>query len=219
LQDFKSMEIRTKVGQMHDATVYVVDDDPAVRESVQTALTGIKVRPYRSADEFISDPPSRNAACLILDLQMPGMPGMKLIEWLRAQNIEMPIIVLSGHGNIPAVVESMKLGAVEFLEKPAADGVLVSKVRQLLQSESVRYDERAKLSEIRDRFSRLTEREKELVELLAGGLSSKQIAARVGIALKTVENHRSHVLAKTGAANVASLVRMTMIIAGRAASA
>jgi two-component system response regulator FixJ len=201
---------------MHDATVYVVDDDPTILQSVENVLVGIKVRPYRSAEAFMSDCGSLHAACLILDLQMPGMRGMQLIEWLRAQHIEMPIIVLSGHGNIPAVVESMKLGAVEFLEKPADHRVLLSRVRELLQSESVRSDERAKISEIRDRFSRLTERERELVELMASGLSSKQIAARVGIALKTVENHRSHVLAKTGAANVASLVRMKMIVADRA---
>jgi two-component system response regulator FixJ len=204
---------------MHDATVYVVDDDPIILQSVENVLVGMKVRPFRSAEEFMSDCGSPRAACLILDLQMPGMRGMQLIEWLRAQHIEMPIIVLSGHGNIPAVVESMKLGAVEFLEKPADHRVLLSRVRELLQSESMRCDERAKVSEIRDRFSRLTERERELVELMASGLSSKQIAATVGIALKTVENHRSHVLAKTGAANVASLVRMKMIVANRAASA
>jgi len=203
---------------MHEATVYVVDDDPTMLESIENVLVGIRVRPYGSAEEFISDCGSPHAGCLILDLRMPGMTGMQLIEWLRAQHIEMPIIVLSGHGNIPAVVESMKLGAVEFLEKPADHRMLLSRVRELLQSESVRCDERAKVKEIRDRFLRLTERERELVELLASGFSSKQIAARVGIALKTVENHRSHVLAKTGAPNVASLVRMKMIVADRAAA-
>jgi FixJ family two-component response regulator len=131
----------------------------------------------------------------------------------------MPVIVLSGHGNIPAVVESMKLGAAEFLEKPVDDRVLVNRVRELLQSEITRREDLAKIQEIRDRFATLTGREKELVELLAGGLSSKQIAARVGIALKTVENHRSHLLAKTRAPNVASLVRMKMIVADHAAVA
>ncbi len=193
--------------------VYIVDDDPTILESVEKALVGIKVRPYRSAEEFMSDCGPPRAACLILDLRMPGMTGMKLIEWLRAQHIEIPIIVLSGHGDIPAVVESMKLGAVEFLEKPADQLLLLSRVRELLQSESLRRDERAELQEIRDRFATLTQREKELVELLSSGLSSKQIAAKLCIALKTVENHRSHMLAKTQAANVASLVRMKMIAA------
>lgn len=200
---------------MHDAAVYVVDDDPAVLESVQNTFRAahLPVCCYRSAEEFISECSFPDAACLILDLRLPGMTGMKLIEWLRAQNIEMPIIVLSGHGDIPAVVESMKLGAVEFLEKPAENHRLVDRVRELLQSEGVRRSRQAKIQEIRDRFVTLTAREKEIVELLAGGLSSKQIASSVGIALKTVENHRSHVLAKTGAANVASLVRMKMIAA------
>ena len=198
---------------MKDSTVYIVDDDPTVLESLQNALRsdGILVRPYHSAEQFILEFRPHHTACLIVDLQMPGMTGMELIEWLRGRRIEMPVIVLSGHGNIPAVVESMKLGAAEFLEKPADDHVLVNMVRELLQSEITRSDEMAKTQEIRDRFATLTGREKELVELLATGLSSKQIAARLGIALKTVENHRTHLLAKTRAANVASLVRMRMI--------
>jgi FixJ family two-component response regulator len=207
---------------MSDSTVYIVDDDPTILESMQNSFrsAGLPTHAYHSAEEFILNRcPSYTAACLILDLQMPGMTGMELIEWLRAQHVEMPVIVLSGHGDIPAVVKSMKLGVAEFLEKPADDLLLVNRVRELLEAETARCGEQAEMQEIRDRFATLTNREKELVELMASGLSSKQIAARVGIALKTVENHRSHVLAKTGAANVASLVRMKMIAAGPATSA
>jgi two-component system response regulator FixJ len=138
---------------------------------------------------------------------------MKLIEWMRSQQIEMPIVVLTGHGDIPAVVESMKFGATEFFQKPAADCVLIKRVRELLAMDALRCDEREQIREIRDRFANLTKREKELVDLLAIGLSSKQIGAKVGIAVKTVENHRSNVLAKTKAPNVAGLVRMRMIAA------
>src|SRR3984885_4803319 len=206
--------MRQKVGHMNDPTVCIVDDDPAVLESVQNSLrsAGMRVHAFHSAEEFIQDCASHHAACLILDLQMPSMSGVELIEWLRAQHIEMPIIVLSGHGDIPAVVETMKLGAAEFLAKSADHRVLISKVRELLQSQTMRRDEREKIQEIRDSFATLTDREKELVELLASGLSSKQIAAQVGIALKTVENHRSHLLAKTNAVNVANLVRMQMLV-------
>ena len=195
--------------------VYVVDDDLTILESVQKCFRsdGMLTRTYHSAEDFISDYSSGQAACLILDLQMPGMKGMKLIEWLRAQRIPLPVIVLSGHGNIPAVVESMKLGVVEFLEKPVDERLLVKKVSELLQLEAELRDERAKAKEIRDSFATLTAREMELVELLASGFSSKQIAAMVGITLKTVENHRSNLLAKTRATNVASLVRMKMIAA------
>lgn len=204
---------------MTDATVYIVDDDPTLLESLRDSFrsAGMLARAYRSAEELIPDLSSRNASCLVLDLRMPGMTGMKLIEWLRVKHIEMPVIVLSGHGDIPAVVESMKLGAVEFLEKPVDHSVLISRVRELLQSETVRSGQRAEIQEIRERFERLSGRENELVDLLVSGLSSKQIAASLGIALKTVENHRSHVLAKTRAANVASLVRMKMILSDRAA--
>ena len=198
---------------MNNSTVYIVDDDPTVLESVQDSLrsAGMPIRGYHSAEEFIRHCSFDGGGCLILDLQMPGMTGIELIEWLRANHIDIPVIVLSGHGNIPAVVESMKLGAAEFLEKPVDDRTLVARVRELLQAETARYNEKEKTREIRDTFATLTEREKEVVELLASGLSSKQIAAKVGIALKTVENHRTHVLAKTRAVNVASLVRMKMI--------
>jgi two-component system response regulator FixJ len=213
--------MRQSFGHMSDSTVHVVDDDPTVLESVQHSLrsAGIRIRGYHSAEEFIRGCSFRDAACLILDLRMPGMTGMNLIEWLRTRHIEMPVIVLSGHGDIPAVVESMNLGAVEFIEKPANDQMLLNRVRELLHAETVRCNERAKTQEIRETFATLTDREKEVVELLASGLSSKQIAARVGIAPKTVENHRSHILAKTRAGNVASLVRMKMLVADHSAIA
>jgi len=206
---------------MNDSIVYIVDDDPKALESVQNALISadVPVRTYHSAEEFIQDSGPHNVGCLILDLRMPGMTGIKLIQWLRARHIEMPVIVLSGHADIPAVVECMKLGAAEFLLKPANTRMLVERVRELLQSDALRCEERAKTQEICDNFATLTDREKELVELIASGLSSKQIAAKMGIALKTVENHRSHMLAKTRAANVASLVRMKMIAADHAAVA
>jgi two-component system response regulator FixJ len=206
---------------MNRSMVYIVDDDPNVLESVQNTVraAGMEVRAYPSAEDFIQDYCCPDTGCLILDLQMPGMTGMKLIEWLRARQIELPVIVLSGHADIPAVVSSMKLGVAEFLEKPADGQMLVNKVRELLQLEFARCDERTRIQTIRGCFATLTERERELVELLAGGLSSKQIAARLGIALKTVENHRSHLLAKTRAVNVASLVRMKMMAGDQAAFA
>ena len=173
---------------------------------------GMVAQVHHSAEEFIRKHFTQVASCLILDLRMPGMTGLELIEWLRSRKIEMPIIVLSSHGDIPAVVQSMKLGAAEFLEKPPVPALLIEAVRRLLQSDAQRIAARAKIQEIYDDFARLTEREKELVELLANGLSSKQIAASIGISIKTVENHRSHVLAKTHAVNVASLVRMKMMV-------
>jgi FixJ family two-component response regulator len=200
---------------MIEPKLYVVDDDPNLCTALQATFRRIDllVDTYPSAEAFIQNFDSHRIGCLILDLRMPGMGGIKLIEWLRERRIEMPVIVLSGHGNIPAVVESMKLGAVEFLEKPAEAVTLITKVQQLLHEAAARSAELLRVQEIRNCFSTLTDREREMVELLADGLSSKQIADMIGISFKTVENHRSHLLAKTGAVNVASLVRMKMIAA------
>jgi two-component system response regulator FixJ len=201
---------------MNRSIVYIVDDDPQVRSYVHGIMrsAGIRSVDCPSAEEFIKRFSPGLASCLILDLRMPGMTGLDLIASMRAQKIDVPIIVLSSHGDIPAVVQSMKLGAAEFLEKPPNPGDLVEKVRRLLQVDTERLAARAQLQQIADKFESLTHREREMVELMVNGLSSKEIAAAVGISIKTVENHRSHVLAKTRAVNVASLVRMKMMVGG-----
>jgi two-component system, LuxR family, response regulator FixJ len=199
---------------MNDFLVYIVDDDPAVLDLLRSILcpAGADVHSFGSAEEFVLARPSHYAACLILDLRMPGMTGIGLMDWLKAHNLEMPVIVLSGHGDIPAVVDSMKHGAVEFIQKPADPLFLLEKVRELARLLPRRVATNAELRQIREGFASLTAREAELVELVARGLSSKEIAATAGISTRTVENHRSHVLAKTNAGNVASLVRMKMMV-------
>jgi FixJ family two-component response regulator len=206
---------------MHDCTIYIVDDDSSVLNSIQSALTPteIPIRAFPSAEEFIQNYCPSGVACLILDLQMPGMTGMELFEWLRVRHIDIPVIILSGHADIPAVVNGMKLGAADFLEKPVNDRALIEKVRELVESETARCNERAQIQALRDNFATLTERQTQLMEMLAQGMSSKQIAIALGISIKTVENHRSRLLAKTGAINVASLVRMKMIAVDRVAVA
>jgi FixJ family two-component response regulator len=199
---------------MNDFLVYIVDDDPNVLDALQRILMdeGAEVRTYVSAEKFIQSCNSQDAACLILDLKMPGMTGLGLLDWLKAHNINMPVIVVSGHGDIPAVVDSMKHGATEYMAKPADPALLIAKVRELAKLSHDRVVANAKLQRMRDNFATLTERERQMIDLIAQGLSSKQIAAAIGISLKTVENHRSHLLAKTNAVNVANLVHMRMLV-------
>jgi FixJ family two-component response regulator len=201
--------------QMNDCLVYVIDDDPGASATVEKILIpqGIKVCTYSCAEQFIGSCVSHDATCLILDLQMPGMTGLALLDWLNAHHVYIPVIVLSGHSDVPAVVDSMKRGAVDFIEKPVNPDALLKKVKAAEATSRDRILNNAKLQQMRDRLARLTEREKELVGLLSEGLSSKQIAMKLGISLKTVENHRSHLLAKMKAVNVASLVRM-LVLAG-----
>lgn len=199
---------------MNELPIYIIDDDPAVLALLDRTLAsqGAIVRTYPSANDFIEVCVLPEAACLILDLRMPGMTGLGLMDWLREHHIEIPVIILSGHGDIPAVVDSMKRGAIDFIEKPVNPELLVEKVHALMHISQDRIVARAKKQQMRDRFANLTDREKELLELLAEGLSSKQIAAKLNISIKTVENHRSHLLAKTHAVNVASLIRMRAVV-------
>jgi FixJ family two-component response regulator len=199
---------------MNRSIAYIIDDDTDAGSSAHSTLCSLGIRSLvcASAEDFIRRYSTRLASCLVLDLQMPGMKGLELIEWLRGRGVDIPFIVLSSHGDIPSVVQSMKLGAAEFLEKPANPQVLGDHVRRLLQLDMERTATQAGINEMRARFDALTERECEMLGLLVNGLSSKQIAASTGISVKTVENHRAHVLAKTRAPNVASLVRMSMTV-------
>jgi FixJ family two-component response regulator len=204
---------------MDSFLVYIVDDDAGVLDSLHRILTaeGAVATTYPSADAFVADCPSQDAACLILDLRMPGMTGLGLIDWLKAHRIEIPVIVLSGHSDVPAVVDSIRHGAVDFLEKPVDPALLIQKVRALAKIYRDQIIVRAKRQQLHNRFAHLTDRENELLDLLVQGMSSKQIAVAKNISVKTVENHRSHLLAKTHAVNVASLVSMKLQLDNRAA--
>jgi two-component system, LuxR family, response regulator FixJ len=144
----------------------------------------------------------------VLDLRLPGQSGLQLLEGLRSRHIDIPVIMISGHANVSTAVGSMKLGAVDFLEKPVQHDVLLDHVRAALAGAAARREKAGEARKIRACFAALTARERELVVALAKGKSSKMIAAEIGLSVKTVENHRSHLLEKTGAQNVAQLVTM-----------
>jgi two-component system response regulator FixJ len=200
---------------MHDdAVVFIVDDDPGVRDSLRFVMESahLAARAYASAAEFLEDYDHKQPGCLVLDLKMPGMSGFELVQEFRSQQIQLPIIVVTGHGDVPTAVESMKLGVLDFLQKPVENRVLLAKVRNGLQRDAEQRQQQAETKAIRERMASLTPRQRKLVELLVAGKPSKQIALELGISVKTVANHRAHVMRKTQAANVADLARMAMIV-------
>jgi two-component system response regulator FixJ len=200
---------------MNDFVINIIDDDPAVLHSLKSTLdTGdVDVRTFCSAADFIRGGVSFDPCCLVLDLQMPGMNGIDLLDWLKANHLEIPFIVISGDSDIPAAVECMKRGAVDFFEKPAAPILLAKSVQLLRRISHDRTVAAVKKRKISDRFAKLTERENELLDLLAQGLSSKQMAIKLGISNRTVEAHRTRLLAKTHAPNVANLIHLRMLLA------
>ncbi|HEV7300003.1 MAG TPA: response regulator [Tepidisphaeraceae bacterium] len=194
--------------------VHVVDDDPGMRQSTALLLqsAGLACATYASAAQFLAACRPTCPGCLILDLQLPGMCGIDLVEQLRTRGIALPILIVSGTGTIHMAVQGMKLGVLDFLEKPVDPQTLLAKVRSGLELDAQNRAADAELRELRDRFTAVTSRERELLKLLVDGLSSKQIASTLGISIKTVENHRTHLMEKTRAMNIADLVRMSMLI-------
>jgi FixJ family two-component response regulator len=193
--------------------VFVVDDDAAMRKSTILLLESASLPhiTYDSAKSFLANFAIDQPGCLLLDINMPDMGGMELIEHLRAQHCLLPVLVISGTGTIPMVVQGMKLGVVDFLEKPVDPAVLISKVQAALELDAHRRVDAAGQAALRQRLSGLTARERQLLKLLVGGASNKLIAAELGLSIKTVENHRAHIMDKTGAVNAADLVRISLL--------
>jgi FixJ family two-component response regulator len=199
------------------AIVYVVDDDPGMRKSLGRVMESaqLAVKLYESADQFLADytamKPPPPSAMLVLDMQMPGMHGVELLRSLRQQNVHLPVVVVTGTGTVPIAVESMKLGVVDFLEKPVDHRTLLNRVEQGLARDAARRVEITEANSIRQRLTQLTAREREVLELIIRGRSNKQIAMDLDISIKTVAIHRANVMSKSGAVNTADLVRMSMI--------
>ena len=190
-----------------DASVFIVDDEPSVRRALRVVVesAGMHVETYDSAEEFADRYRPTMPSCLVLDLRLGGMSGLQLLDVLRKRNIRIPTLMISGHGDIRTAVQSMKLGAVDFLEKPLQNDQLVDKIREALNRSGS--DESDGTS---DGLATLTPREIQIVRLLIEGKSSKQIASELQVAYRTICSHRAHLLAKTGAANTAALVRIAI---------
>jgi len=193
-----------------DAMVFVVDDDAPMRESLKNLIrsVGLRVELFASAQEFLRSKRPDRPSCLVLDVRLPGLSGLDLQRRTGDAGIEIPIVFITGHGDIPMSVRAMKAGAVEFLTKPFRDQDLLDAIQQALERDSKARDQRAALEELRSRFASLTSQEREVMKRVVAGLLNKQIGAELGTSETTVKVHRHQVMEKMGAGSVPELVRM-----------
>jgi two-component system response regulator FixJ len=196
-----------------DATVHVIDDDEAARDSLAFLLASAKidVRTYESATAFLSSMADIKSGCIITDVRMPGMSGIDLLRKLKELGLAVPVIVITGHGDVPLAVEAMKIGAADFLEKPFDDEVLLASVRSAFARQEGKDKRRAERTEIESRLAALSNREREVLHGLVRGLANKQIAFDLGISPRTVEIYRANLMTKMQASSLSDLVRMALI--------
>jgi FixJ family two-component response regulator len=194
-----------------DPVVFVIDDDRMIREGLQSLIrsVGLRVETFASAQDFLAAKRPDAPACLVLDVRMPGLSGLDLQVKLGEAGTQIPIIFITGHGDIPMSVRAMKEGAHEFLTKPVRGQDLLDAIQKAIASDRELRKGRQELTEVRARFDSLTPREKEVLDLVVAGLLNKQIADRLGMSELTVKTHRAHVMEKTQAESLAHLVRMS----------
>jgi RNA polymerase sigma factor (sigma-70 family) len=190
--------------------VFVVDDDPSVRSSLKFLLStvGLQVESFDSADSFLRKKPTDVPTCLVLDVRLPGLSGLDFQRELAARNIRIPIVFLTGHGDIPMTVRAMKAGAVEFLTKPFRDQDLLDAVRVALEQDRARREQEKEVTDIQQRFDSLTSREQQVISMLVSGMLNKQIAGELGTAESTVKVQRSRAMEKMRAQSLVDLARM-----------
>jgi two-component system response regulator FixJ len=197
-----------------EGIVYVIDDDDALRESLVFLLrtARLDVESFSSAGAFLEKLPVKGLSCVITDMRMPGLSGLDLLRQLRELKSEVPVIVITGHGDVPLAVEAMKVGAVDFLEKPFDDEVLLASVRSALKQHNHEAKKHAERADIESRLAALSNRERDVLLGLVAGRANKQIAFDLGISPRTVEIYRANLMNKMQAGSLSDLVRMALII-------
>ena len=190
--------------------VFVIDDDPSMRDSLQDLLqsVGMEARVFKSTQEFLRAERPDAPGCLVLDVRLPGQSGLDFQRTLAASGIELPIVFISGHGDIPMTVRAMKAGAVEFLAKPFRDQDLLDAIQGGIERDRARRGDAALVAQLRELFASLTEREREIMALVVAGRQNKQIAAELGVSEVTVKAHRGQIVRKMKAKSLPELVRM-----------
>ncbi len=193
--------------------VHVIDDDEAIRHSLQFLLqtAGIVARTYESANAFLDQLPGLAPGCIITDVRMPGMSGLELLQRVGELKIDLPVIVITGHGDVPLAVEAMKHGAADFIEKPFDDEILLGAVRAALNKFAADHERQEMRAAINEKLAALSNRERQVLDGLVTGHANKVIAYDLGISPRTVEIYRANVMTKMGAKSLSELVRMAMI--------
>ena len=193
-----------------DAVVIIIEDDASMREAIMTLIetVGLNTQTYASGQEFLQRPPLDGPSCLVLDVRLPGLSGLNLQRELAVRGMDIPIIFITGHGDIPMSVQAMKAGAVEFLTKPFRDQDLLDAIEQALERDRAARRQRADMAALRQRYDTLTAREREVMRLTVAGLLNKQIASELGTSEKTVNIQRGRMMQKMQADSIAALVRI-----------
>lgn len=196
----------------HEPVVYIVDDDPSMLRSLQMVVAdaGWTASLHESAEHFLAEYDAARPGCLVLDLKMPGMSGFDLLCELEQRAADLPIIFQTGHGDVTAAVRAMKLGAVDFLEKPVDHHVLVDRIRHAMELDQQRRRQREKQEPVIQALRQLTKREQEVLDLIVDGCGNKEIAAKLHRSIRTVENHRARILRKFDASSSTQLIGMVM---------
>ncbi len=197
-----------------EATVFVVDDDPAIRKSLRWLIesVGLKVQTHELASEFLESYSPEFPGCLVLDVRIPGMSGLELQEKLRERGYDIPVIIVSGYGDVPMAVRAMKAGAIDFLEKPVSDQVLLDYIQKGIETDIRNKQNRVQNQDLMERKETLTRREREVMEYVVVGFSSREIAEKLNVSFKTVEAHRAKIMKKMQAKSVPKLIQMDLQI-------
>ena len=201
---------------MSNEIVHLIDDDADVRRALAFLLgtSGLTVRIYESASEFLEQDLQTLTGCVVTDVRMPGIDGLELLKRLAAQGIRLPAVVMTGHADVPLAVEAMKAGAVDFIEKPFADEVLLAAIRTAVERGSRAEQAGGDTARVRAALASLSPREREVLDGLLAGHPNKTIAYDLGLSPRTVEVHRANVMTKMGASSLSELVRMTLLCQG-----